>query len=80
MNEQEARAICRKLAETSPDRETHSWIAREGEGGEWSVVKLAVPPPKQADMTASKSPESKGIGDDPRNAMEQNFPPYGAGL
>ncbi len=80
MTEEQARARCRELAETSPDRETHSWISREGDGGDWSVVRLAIPPSSPPEGVASKSPDSKGIGDDPRNAMEQNFPPHSAGF
>ena len=80
MTEGEARARCLELASTSPDRETHSWIPRRGEDGEWSVVRLAIPPSAPPPSTASKSPESKGLKDDPRIALEQNMPPHGIGL
>jgi len=80
VTEGQARARCLELAASSPDRETHSWIAREAESGEWSVVRLAIPPAAPPEGIASKSPDSKGIGDDPRSAMEQNFPPHSAGL
>ncbi len=80
MTEQQARVRCAELAESSPERKTHSWIAREDGDGDWSVVRLALPPAAPPEGVASKSPDSKGIGDDPRNAMEQNFPPHGAGL
>ena len=80
MTEDEAKARCLELASTSPDRETHSWIARRGESGDWSVIRLAIPPSAPPQVTASKSPESKGLRDDPRNALEQNIPPHGIGL
>lgn len=74
MTEGEAKDRCRELAETSPDRETHSWIAREGEGGEWSVVRLAVPPVKRPETTASKPGEPDALGDDPRTSLQRNTP------
>ena len=80
MTEDQARARCAELAETSPERMTHSWIAREGEDGGWSVVRLAIPPSAPPAGTASKSPESKGIRDDPRSATEQNVPPHSMGF
>ncbi len=80
MTEGEARARCEELASTSPDRETHSWIPRRNGDGGWSVVRLAIPPSAPPDSTASKSPESRGLRDDPRIALEQNVPPHGIGL
>ena len=80
MTEEEAKALCFELASTSPDRETHSWIPRQGEGGEWSVVRLAIPPLAPTKAKASKSPESKGLRDDPRAATEQNVPPHSMGF
>ena len=80
MTEGEARARCEELASTSPDRGTHSWIPRSNADGGWSVVRLAIPPSAPPPSTASKSPESKGLRDDPRIALEQNVPPHGIGL
>jgi hypothetical protein len=80
VTEDEARARCLQLASSSPDRDTHSWIPRRSSDGEWSVVRLAIPPSSPPEGKASKSPESKGIKDDPRNALEQNIPPHGIGL
>ena len=80
MTEEQARARCTELAETSPDRGTHSWIPRKDDDGDWSVVRLAIPPSAPSAGTASKSPESKGIRDDPRSATEQNVPPHSMGF
>jgi hypothetical protein len=80
VTEEQARERCRELAETSPDRDTHSWIAREDEGGRWSVVRLAVPPARPPQMQASKPSEPQTAKDDPRIAFEQNVPNHGVGL
>jgi hypothetical protein len=74
VTETEARDRCRELAETSPDRDTHSWIAREDEGGRWSVVRLAVPPARPPKTTASKPDEPQTAHDDSRSAIERNTP------
>ena len=80
VTEQEARELCREMAETSPDRETHSWMAREDEDGNWFVVRLAVPPATAPQTTASKPSQSTTARDDPRTAFDQNVPPHGAGF
>jgi len=74
VTEEQAKDRCRELAETSPDRETHSWIARQGEGDAWSVVKLAVPPAKPPETTASKPTDPQSGRDDPRTSQQQNVP------
>jgi len=80
MTEQEAKDRCAKLTAESPERETHSWLPRKEAGGEWAVVKLAVPSPKKEETTTSQAGDNQGIKDDPRPAMEQNVPPWGMGL
>ncbi|MGB0121165.1 MAG: hypothetical protein WBP55_09470 [Solirubrobacterales bacterium] len=80
MDEQQAKERCATLEAESPDRETHSWIPREGADGTWSIVKLAVPSPKKTDTITTQSGDDQGIKDDPRPAMEQNVPPWGMGL
>jgi len=77
VTEAEAKDRCRELAETSPDRETHSWMAREGEGGGWSVVRLALPPAKPPETTASKPSDPPAGRDDPRTSQQQNAPYLG---
>lgn len=80
MTDDEAKARCLELASTSPDRETHIWIPRRAGSGDWSVIRLAIPPSAPPQGTSSKSADFKGILDDPRNALEQNIPPHGIGL
>ncbi|HRV60715.1 MAG: hypothetical protein KDB54_00700 [Solirubrobacterales bacterium] len=80
MNEQEANARCAELAGSSPDRETHSWIAKEQADGTWMVVKLAVPPPKAPESVKTVSEKDQAGKEDPRTPLEQNFPPYGIGM
>jgi hypothetical protein len=79
MNEEEARERCRELAETSPDRETHSWLPRQEADGQWAVVRLAIPPARPVEAKASKPTEPQTARDDPRIAFEQNIPNHGVG-
>lgn len=80
MTEREARERVAKLSAESPERETHSWVPREGADGEWSIVKLAIPSPKAQETSTTRSDENQAAKDDPRTAMEQNFPPWSAGI
>jgi hypothetical protein len=80
MDEAEARARCAELAESSPDRSTHSWVAKQLPEGEWTVVKLAVPAPKSPDSVKTVSAKEQAAQHDPRTAFEQNVPPYGVGM
>jgi hypothetical protein len=79
MTEQEARERVARLTAESPERETHSWIAREGSDGEWSVVKLAIPSPKSPQTVNGQAGEPL-VKDDPRSSLEQRFPPWGVGI
>lgn len=80
MTEQEAKDRCKKLGAESPERLTHSWLPRKNPDGQWSVVKLAVPSPKTPETITTEASESQSAKDDPRTAMEQSFPPWGAGI
>ncbi len=80
MNEAEARERCVKLAEESPDRETHSWVARKGEGGSWSVIKLAVPSPGASPSATSTGKEEMAVREDPRSPFRSNAGPGGYGF
>ena len=80
MDESEARARCVQLSETSPERETHSWVPKEQPDGSWTVVKLAVPSPKSPESVKTVSAKDQAGQDDPRTAFEQNVPPYGVGM
>jgi len=78
MTESEARERVAKLSAESPERETHSWIPREGPSGNWSIVKLAVPSPKAPVTSTSQSGDTQAAKEDPRSPLEQNFPPWSA--
>ena len=80
MDEAAARARCAELAESSPDRDTHSWIPRELPDGSWKVVRLAVPSPGTPDGVKTVSSGEEAGQEDPRNHMEKSFPPYGIGM
>ena len=55
MDEREAQQLCAKLAAEHPDRETHRWIARADDAGEWSVVKIGLPPIGEQKITADRN-------------------------
>jgi len=78
MTEREARERVARLAAESPERETHSWIPREGPDGVWSIVKLAVPSPKAPATSTTQPGQNVAAKDDPRSPLEQNFPPWSA--
>jgi hypothetical protein len=66
------------LAFEHPDRLTHRWIAREGGGGGWEVVKVRVPAGLERESLtptlAAKPRPSKP--DDPPPLDWQNVPPF----
>jgi hypothetical protein len=72
MTRAEAQRECGRLAAEHPDRATHQWQPREGADGQWSVVKIALPPIDsnvQAELRAEQKPPT---ADDPRSAHERN--------
>ena len=81
MTRDEAVQAARKLAAEHPDRATHRWLPREGEDGEWAVVKVALPPGTRIDplkATVESKPEPPPP-DDPRPGHDRNVGgPYGA--
>jgi hypothetical protein len=76
MTREEAQRESDRLAAESPDRETHRFLLREDDGGEWSVVAVDLPPTAKA--TGSHA-ESRARPDpaDSRQPMIRNIPPYG---
>ncbi len=71
MTREEAEARCEELAAGHPDRETHQWRPREGAGGTWSIVKVAIPP--VAGLTETLQAEERPpTADDPRTAHARN--------
>jgi hypothetical protein len=44
MTRKEAEQQCARLASEHPDRETHQWRPRRETNGDWSIMKIALPP------------------------------------
>jgi len=44
MTRKEAEEQCARLAAEHPDRETHQWRPRQEPNGDWSIMKIALPP------------------------------------
>ena len=77
MTRTEAELECVRLAAEHPDRETHQWRPREGADGDWSIVKIALPPAdpqRHAELRADERPPTP---DDPRSNLGRDLPPYG---
>ena len=75
MNREQAESECARLARESPDRATHRFVPRQGAGGEWSVVKINLPPVSSEDLTAEQRADEKpSTPDDPRSAISRNLP------
>ena len=72
---EEAEAARQRLAETHPDRKTHTFLTREREGG-WEVVKVALAPPADQLDTEVRADERPPTPDDPRSAHYRNAGPY----
>jgi hypothetical protein len=80
MTRVEAEAECKRLAAGSPDRETHRWVPVEAASGDWSVVRIALPPVTEPTGTETRGDERPATPDDPRPATEQNLPPWSVGF
>jgi hypothetical protein len=78
LNEDLAQAMCRRLAETHPDRHTHQWMPRRTEAG-WQVVKIAIAPPEDNLKSETRADEKPQTGDDPRSAQMRNVGPWVTG-
>jgi hypothetical protein len=78
VNRDEAEKLCRQQAEERADRDTHTWIARENEAGDWRVVKIPLPPYASAERLVA-AVEGKPVPPaDLRPLIHQNIPPGGA--
>lgn len=65
-----------RLTREHPDRATHRWMARADDAGDWSVIKVGMPPggrvdPLKATTEAKPKPQHPG---DPRSALARNLP------
>jgi hypothetical protein len=79
MTRTEAEAESKRLAAESADRETHRWVPRDDGNGDWSVVKIGLPPSPEPTGTETRGDERPVTPDDPRPASWQNVPPWAAG-
>jgi hypothetical protein len=77
MNREEAEQRRGELAATDPE---HTWLVRERDGGEFEVVKVALPGPRRPKLTPTTEAVAKPQADDPRTALERLIPPYGGGV
>jgi hypothetical protein len=68
----DAERECARLAAEHPDRGTHQWRPREEADGQWSVVKIALPPIDPDGQTELRAEEKPPTPDDPRSAHERN--------
>ena len=71
MTREEAQRECKRLAEESPERDTHRFLPREGEDGEWSVAKVNLPPTRFTGSTTEAKP--KPDPEDPRDGKPSPF-------
>jgi hypothetical protein len=68
-----------RLIREHPDRTTHRWMARADANGDWSVVKVGIPPgaridPLKATTEAKPKPAQP---EDPRSQLGVNLPYHG---
>jgi hypothetical protein len=79
MTRAEAETEAARLAAESPHRDTHQWVPRDEGDGEWSVVRIALPPSTEPTGTETRGDERPATQDDPRPSSWQNVPPWAAG-
>jgi hypothetical protein len=63
-----------RLGREHPDRSTHSWMVRSDDAGDWSVVKVSLPPGGRIDpvKAATEAKPKPPQADDPRSAFDRN--------
>lgn len=69
MTHDEARARCARHEREHADRATHTWLPREGAGGDWDVVKVARPFAGGPTVTTTEARSRPAQSDDPRPAL-----------
>jgi hypothetical protein len=74
MTRDEAERERDRLTREHPDRATHRWMARADDAGDWSVVKVGMPPGSRVDpLKATTESQSKPAqADDVRSAYNRN--------
>ena len=80
MTREEAVQACERLAREHPERATSRWVPREGEDGQWSVVRVPLPegmrnePLKETEEARPRPPQPG----DPRDSVSRDVGgPYG---
>jgi hypothetical protein len=63
-----------RLTREHPDRATHRWMARGDDAGDWSVVKVGMPPGSRADplKATTEAKPKPPQADDVRSAYDRN--------
>jgi hypothetical protein len=74
----EAEKLCQLHAREHPDRETHTWIPREAEQGQWGVVRVPLPADTAADRLVAAVEGRPVPPADLRPLIHQHVPPLGA--
>lgn len=61
-----------RLAQEHPDRATHSWMTRTDDAGNWSVVKIGIPPSARVDPVKETTESRPPQADDVRDSFNRN--------
>jgi hypothetical protein len=78
MTKAEAQRECERLARESPERETHRWILGQQRDGEWTVIKIGLPPTTPlGGEPETRADEKPPTPDDPRSSSPRGIPGYG---
>jgi hypothetical protein len=74
MRREEAEALCARLANDHPDRETHAWLPSRVCTDEWSVVKVRCPHARTLAATGtSTGARPRPEAEDPRPVIWKNL-------
>jgi hypothetical protein len=76
MTRAEAEHECARLAAEHPERATHSWLPRREPDGDWSIVKVDLPPLDPSNAAETRADEKPPTADDPRTATLRDIGPY----
>jgi hypothetical protein len=82
MTRADASDAAERLNAEHPDRETHTWLARETAEGAWEVVKVRVPGGARRDplkATTEAKPKPAQSDDAPPWRSAGDVPPFAAG-
>ena len=77
MTREEAERERARRAREDPERASHTWFVKEQAHGEWTVVRVDLPPASPAATTETRADERPPTPDDPRTAAARNAGFYG---